>query len=154
MEMPKPTAEHKKLEKLAGIWKGTETMYPSGWDPKGGEAQAVTRSRVALDGFAVIGDYEQTRGGKTTFQGHAVYTWDANAKQVVLHWFDSTGQGVDEFRGGWTGDRLVLQCENAMGFWRMSWDHSKPGVVNSCMETSKDGKAWAKLFDGKYLRED
>ena len=153
MEMPKPTADHKRLEKLTGIWKGTEIMSPSPWDPKGGEAQAVTKYRLALDGFAVIGDYEQTRDGKVTYQGHAVYTWDAHKKQVVLHWFDNSDQGMDEFRGEWTGDRLVLQSKNAMGHWRMTSDYSKPGTASSCMETSKDGQTWTKLFEGKYRRE-
>ena len=153
MEMPKPTADHRKLEKFAGIWKGTETMHPSPWDPKGGEAQGITRARVALDGFAVIGDYEQTRQGKVTYQGHSIYTWDAKAKQVVLHWFDSMGQPVDEFRGAWDGDRIVLQSKNPMGQWRMSYDLSKPGVMTSKMETSADGKAWSAMFDGKYKRE-
>jgi hypothetical protein len=152
--MPKPTADHRRLEKLAGIWRGSETMHPSAWDPQGGEYQAVTRSRVALEGFAVIGDYEQTRGGQVTFSGHAVYTWDVNQKQVVLYWFDSTGQGVDEFRGSWKGDRLVLECRNSMGFWRMSSDLGKPGAMTSFMEMSQDGKSWAKLFDGTYRRED
>ena len=154
MDMPKLSADHKKLEKLAGIWKGTEKMYPSAWDPKGGEAQAITHSRLALGGFAVVGDYEQTRGGTCTYQGHAVYTWDAQAKQVVLHWFDSMGQGADEFRGTWTGDRLVLQSKNHMGHWRMTSDYSKAGTLTSGMEMSQDGKTWVKLFDGTYRRAD
>jgi hypothetical protein len=154
MDMPKLTADHKRLEKLVGIWKGTETMYPSAWDPKGGEGQATTKARLSLNGFAVIGDYEQTRGGTVTYQGHAVYTWDANANQVVLHWFDSMGCGVDEFRGAWKGDTLVLQSKNQMGHWRMTNDYAKAGTMTSTMETSEDGKAWKKLFDGKYSRHD
>ncbi len=153
MEMPKPTADHKRLEKLAGDWRGKEKMYPSPWDPKGGDAQATTRGRVALDGFAVIADYEQSRDEKRTFAGHAVYTWDAQAKEVVLHWFDSSGQGVDQFRGAWKGDQLQLQSQNPMGFWRMSYDLSKSGSMTSRMETSQDGKSWNPLFDGSYQRE-
>jgi hypothetical protein len=154
MDMPKLTADHKRLEKLAGIWKGTETMHPSPWDRKGGQADAITKSRVALGGFAIISDYEQSRGGAVTYQGHGVYTWDAKANQVVLHWFDGMGCAVDEFRGEWKGDRLVLQCKNQMGHFRMTADYSKPGAMTSGMESSQDGKSWSKMFDGTYRRAD
>jgi hypothetical protein len=153
MEMPKPTADHRRLEKVAGIWSGTETMHPSPWDPKGGIAQATTRARVDLDGFVVVSDYEQTRNGQRTYAGHRVYTWDQHAKQVVLHWFDTSGQGVDDFRGTWNSDRLTLESKNPMGRWRMTSDYSKAGVATSRMETSPDGATWSVLFEGSYRRE-
>jgi hypothetical protein len=153
MDMPKPSADHKRLEKLAGIWKGTETMPPSDWDPKGGTADGTTQARVALDGFAVVSDYEQKRGGKRTYAGHGVFTWDAQQQQVVLHWFDSMGQPVDEFRGSWQGDVLLMQCKNAMGHWKMTYDLGKAGTLSSRMETAPDGKTWKPLFHGTYRRE-
>ncbi|HZN39764.1 MAG TPA: DUF1579 family protein [Planctomycetota bacterium] len=154
MEMPKPTADHKKLEKLAGIWQGTETVYPSQWDPKGGKADGTTRSRIALTGFAIISDYEQTRGGQRTYEGHGVYTWDARANQVVLHWYDAMGQGCEEFRGTWKGDVLPLASKTPMGHARITYDLSKPGVMGSLMEMSQDGAKWTKVFDGSYKRKD
>jgi hypothetical protein len=154
MDMPKPTQDHKRLEKLAGLWRGTEKMYPSQWDPKGGEAQATTSTRVVCAGFAVVCDYEQTRGGQRTFEGHGVYTWDPKKSQVVMHWFDSMGQGVDEFRGTWQGDKLTMTNQGPMGHMRISYTTAKPGVMTSMMETSQDGKAWSKLFEGTYRRED
>jgi hypothetical protein len=153
MEMPKPTAEHERLAKLAGTWKGEETMHPSQWEPEGGVAQAVTKSRVALDGFAVVSDYEQSRHGQRSFAGHGVYTWDAEKGEVVLHWFDSMGTGVDVFRGKWDGERLQMLCRNAMGHWRFSYDCSAEGKLTSRMEMSPDGKSWKAMFDGKYRRE-
>jgi hypothetical protein len=152
MGMPKPGDDHKRLEKLAVTWQGTETMYPSQWDPNGGEAQGTTRGRSALGGFAVVVDYEQTRDGKSTFEGHGVYTWDDKAKEVVLHWFDSMGQGREEFRGSWDGDgeRLTLTSRNPMGHTRMLYDFSERGALSSSMEMSQDGQSWSKLFDGRY----
>lgn len=152
MDMPKPGAAHEKLEKLAGPWSGTETMYPSPWDPKGGEAQGVTRGRVALGGFAVVTDYEQRRDGKVTFEGHGVYVWDGEAKEVVLHWFDSMSGGREEFRGSWDGDRIALTSKNAMGFARMSYDFTEPGKLSSAMDMSEDGQSWSRLFDGSYTK--
>jgi hypothetical protein len=153
MDTPKPTADHKRLEKLAGIWKGTEVMPPSQWNPKGSEGQAITTSRVTIGGFAVVGDYVQRSGGQITYEGHAVYTWDSQTNQVVLHWFDSTGMGVDVFRGAWNGDKLELQSQNVMGHWRMTSDLSKPGEMTSRMEMSSDGKTWKPMMDGSYRRE-
>jgi hypothetical protein len=49
------------MEKLAGNWEGEEKMPPSRWDPKGGAAIGRRKSRPALNGFALISDYEQDR---------------------------------------------------------------------------------------------
>lgn len=152
MDMPSPSEEHKQLEQLSGLWNGTETMHPSPWSPTPSAAEGTMRARVALGGFALIADYEQSCGGKATFSGHGVYTWDGHAKQVVLHWFDCMGQGAEEFRGSWQGSRLQLDSKNPMGFSRLTYDCSKPGALTSRMEMSQDGKSWAPLFDASYKR--
>ena len=59
--MPEPSASHRKLEKIAGRWEGEEKMYASPWDAKGGSAIGRINSRLALNGFALINDYEQGR---------------------------------------------------------------------------------------------
>ena len=84
MEMPKASDGHRKLEKIAGRWEGEETMYPSPWDPKGGKAIGRINSRVALNGFALINDYEQERDGAITFTGHGVFTYDPKADVYSL----------------------------------------------------------------------
>ncbi len=58
-EMPKPTAHHQKLTKLAGQWTGVEKMFPSDWDPKGGTATGRQSARVSLDGFPLLLHYDQ-----------------------------------------------------------------------------------------------
>jgi hypothetical protein len=153
MEMPKPTDAHRKMERLAGEWIGEETMYPSPWDPKGGVASARSQSRVALDGFALVADYEQQRDGVVTFQGHGVYTYDAKERCYLLHWFDSIGGPAEVFRGQFDGDVLTLTSRNPQGFARMTWDLSGKGRMKSRMEMSQDGKSWAALFDGVYTRK-
>ena len=152
MEMPKPTAGHKKIEILAGSWKGEERMHPSEWDPKGGVAKAKIDSRIGLDGFYVIGDYEQSRDGKVTFRGHSITGYQADSGEVVMHWFDSMGMGVDVFRGKFAGDVLTLQAENPMGKHRLTYDFKEKGTIRSKMEMSKDGKTWKAMFDGVYHR--
>ena len=90
-EMPKPTEKHAKLQSLAGTWVGEETMYPSPWDPKGGPALGRTESRLDLDGFYLLSDYTQERGGRTSYKGHGVFGYDPGSGSYTMHWFDSMG---------------------------------------------------------------
>jgi uncharacterized protein YodC (DUF2158 family) len=108
MEMPKPTEHHRKLQRLVGQWRGEETMHPSQWDPSGGTATGRTLGRLALDGFAVISDYEQERGGVVTFKGHGVMTFDQIDGLYVLHWFDCMGTRPEVFKGVFEGEVLSL----------------------------------------------
>ena len=150
MEMPQPGEHHARLQVLATTWKGTETMHPSPWDPAGSVSEGVTRGRSALRGLAVVVDYEQIREGQVTFEGHGVYTWDAAAEEVVLHWFGSMGMGREEFRGKWDGDRLALQNQGPMGHMRLTYDFSRAGELASGMQMSPDGESWSSLMDGRY----
>ena len=138
MEMPKASDGHRKLEKIAGRWEGEETMYPSPWDPKGGKAIGRINSRVALNGFAVINNYEQERDGAITFTGHGVFTYDPKADVYSLSWFDC--MGVLRMAHGGPGMHV-----------RLAYDLSEPGSLLMSMEMSPDGTAWNRLFDG-YLK--
>lgn len=153
MEMPKPGPSHKQLEAFAGMWKGEEKMYPSEWDPQGGTYGALMNSRVACDGFYVVGEYEQSRGAVVTFRGHSVIGIDPGTQEVVMHWFDSMGTGVNEFRGKFEGQALTMLAKNPMGQHRMTYDLREKGTMRSKMETSKDGKSWKAMFDGVYQKK-
>lgn len=152
MSMPTPSAGHRRLETLVGRWEGTETMYPSQWDPKGGRAVGRTTSRLALNGMALISDYEQERDGAITFSGHGVYTYDPKADRYSLTWFDSMGSPPEVFVGGFTGDVLALSHGGPPMHVRLTWDLSRSGQMASRMEMSDDGVTWMTLFDGEYRR--
>jgi len=155
MDMPKPAAEHQALERLTGTWRGTETMHPSEWNPKGSTAEGVTTSRRALGGFGVVTDYTQSIDGRVTFSGHGVYTIDQKTRDVVLYWFDSLGMGCEEFRGGWQGDALVLESRSPMmGRMRLRYELKPDGTLGSSMARSDDGVSWTRMFDGVYRRHD
>ncbi|OGF11788.1 MAG: hypothetical protein A2W00_14985 [Candidatus Eisenbacteria bacterium RBG_16_71_46] len=154
MDMPKPTAAHRKLERIVGHWRGEERMHPSPWSPQGGTATGHSRGRLALDGFAVIVDYEQESGGHVTFRGHGVYTYDAQDGCYVLHWFDSMGSRPEVFRGGFEGDVLMVSRSGPEGHFRLSWQYSGTDRMTTVMETSPDGSAWSRLMDGAYAREE
>ncbi|HKB16916.1 MAG TPA: DUF1579 family protein [Planctomycetota bacterium] len=151
--MPKPGAGHKRLESLAGNWTGEEKMHPSPFEPKGSTATATLANRVACDGFWVVGDYEQRRGATVTFRGHAVFGFEPQTDQVLLHWFDPMGMGADVFRGKFEGKGMTLTCKNAMGTHRLSYDLSEAGTLRSRMETSQDGKTWTPMLEGVYHKK-
>ncbi len=154
MDMPRPTEQHDRLKRLVGTWIGTETMYPSPWDPNGGVSDARIENRAALDGFNVVQDYEQSRDGKVTFRGHGVMGFNAHADQYYMHWFDSMGTPPNEFVGAWEGDELELTNENPMGKSRTVFDLSGPENAYAFkMEFCPHGGEWAPLMSGTYRKQ-
>ena len=154
MEMPRLTEAHRRLDTLVGRWRGEERMLPSPWDPKGGTAVGRVRNVSALDGFAVVQDYEQERAGAVTFRGHGVFRWDAAASECVMHWFDSLGLAPNEFRGVFEGDVLTLVSRGAQGLTRALFDFGERGRYSYRMDVSGDGTQWMPMMTGVYARED
>jgi len=152
MEMPSPSPGHARLAALAGSWQGEERMHPSQWDPKGGTALGRTESRVKLNGFALVSDYEQERDGVITFSGHGVFTFDPKAEAYALHWFDCLGSPPEIFAGSFEGDVLTLAHGGPSMHVRMTYDLTDPRSLVSKMEMSPDGSAWNTVFDGRYER--
>jgi hypothetical protein len=152
MDMPKPDADHAKLEALAGRWQGEENMHPSPWDPDGGKAIGRTTSRLALGGFALISDYEQERDGVTTFLGHGVMTFDPKEALYTLHWFDSMGSPPEVFKGRFEGGVLTMAHGGPGMHVRLTRDLRDPHELVTTMQMSRDGNDWNTLFDARYKR--
>ena len=122
MDMPKLLDEHRRLKALAGTWAGEETIHPSPWDPKGGPASSRFQARVDLDGFFVVADYVQERGGRAVYRGHGVFGYDPDQKCYTMHWFDSRGCGAPEpVRGTWKGNRLDFEHSHPRGHTRYTY---------------------------------
>jgi hypothetical protein len=154
MEMPKPTDEHRKLiSALAGHWTGTETMHPSPWDPQGGTATATIDARAACDGFCVVTDYVQRRGGKVSYVGHGVTGYDAQHRRYLQHWSDSAGGMPPEAKPGiWEGDTLTFHGAGPTGRTRYVYKFVSPGVQEYRIEVSPDGSNWHLFIEGRYVR--
>jgi hypothetical protein len=151
MEMPKPGDAHKKLSDLVGEWHGAETLHPSPWDV-GGAATGRTVNRWILDGFAIHQEYEQVRDGKVTFRGHGVIWYDASRGDYVMHWWDSMGGTVNEYRGRLEGNRLELSAPMPQGgVSRTSWLLA-PDAHDFLMEISPDGSDWQPAMAGRYTK--
>lgn len=153
MEMPKPGDPHKKLSALVGEWSGGETLHPSPWDPAGGTASAHVRNRWIVDGFAVVQEYEQRRGGEVTFRGHGVFWFDPAREEYVMHWWDSMGGTGGEYRGRFDGDTLTLGAPMPQGGQsRTSWRLTDPDAHVFLMEVSPDGETWHPAMEGQYRK--
>jgi hypothetical protein len=152
MEMPKPSDAHRKLEKLVGQWVGQETVHPSPFDPEGGPAEGRVNNRTALDGFVVVQDYTQQRGGKISFQGHGIFRYDADSSTYVMHWFDSFGAAPSEFRGDFEGDSLTLTSSEPHGLSRATFVFPSPDTYEFKMEVSPDSENWYPFLEGTYAK--
>jgi len=155
MEMPRVTDAHRKLEKLVGNWLGDEKISPSPFDPNGGPAVGHVQNRLALDGFAVIQDYEQQRDGKTSFRGHGVFCYDFRQQKYHMYWFDSMGMGPNDYCGTFEGDVLTLNytSQAGMGHGRAIFDLRENGMYKFRLEVSPDAKTWHTFLEGKYTRK-
>jgi len=154
MEMPKLLDEHRKLKTLAGNWVGEEKIHPSPWDPRGGHATSRFQARVDLDGFFVVADYVQERGGQAVYRGHGVFGYDQGQKSYTMHWFDSMGGGAPApVLGKWEGNRLRFEGSHPMGHSRYTYVFEGGDLYGFTIEGSQDGATWAPFIEGKYTRK-
>ena len=140
---------HHALHRLAGEWRGRETISPSPWDPAGAVAEAVVRNRVALDGLVVIQEYDQSRGGTLVFQGHGVSGVEGTG--VTLRWWDNWSAAQREFRGVVDGESIILVSPDPKGQARATWrlgDHA----YDYALEVSPDGVEWSPYLTARYAR--
>ena len=151
MQMPKPGAPHQQLAKLAGNWVGEEKMMPSPWEPKGCTATGRVKNAVAIDGFVVIQDYEQSRDGKVAFRGHGIFSWNDAKKCNELVWTDSMGGTLQVFAGNWKGDVLEMSNEGPQGNTRCSFDVNG-SAYKFLISASQNNKNWQPMMEGKYTK--
>jgi hypothetical protein len=154
MDMPKPSDNHKKMQALAGTWRGEEQIHPSPWDPKGGSAVGKIVSRMDLDGFFLISDYLEERDGAVHYKGHGVYGWDPKESCFTMYWFDSMGGAAPAgpAKGTWEGNVLTFRMQNPMGHSKYVYTFDGDGRYRFGIEQSQDGKQWATFMEGRYTR--
>lgn len=153
-EMPKPTPEHARLAAMAGSWTSVETIHPGPWDPVGGTRTGRCEARVAMGGFFVVSDYEQTKDGRVSYRGHGVYGYDVKSKRWSMHWFDDMG-GIPAqvVWGTWDGDTLVYEMSGPNGHHRYTYRLVRDGEYVFSILTSQDGKAWTTFMEGRFTRK-
>jgi len=152
--MPRPNENHEKLHRFAGSWVGEEILEPSPWGP-GGPAVGRLEGEVILEGFFVVSDYVEEKGGQVTFRGHGIFGWDDKANNVTWYWFDSMGGTPPApSRGTWDGETLVLRSNAPQGEGRYTYRFEGKDRYVFRIENSTDGgKTWKKLMEGTYRRK-
>jgi hypothetical protein len=105
-----------------------------------------------VEGFALVQDYAQERGGTVTFRGHGILRWDAAAAEYAFLWIDSFGLPPSEYRGRFDGDTLAMSVQGPMGHARARWTFIGGDRYDYHMEVSPDGTHWAPFLEGTYRR--
>lgn len=154
MQMPTVGPEIARLTELfAGTWKGEEKLYPSDWDPDGGPAFGTWTVTPSLDGFALIVDYAEERGGAVVYRGHGVHGWDADGDCFLTYWFDNIGiLPRAPSRARLDGNCYSYQDASPTGLNRMtySWEGDR---FEFRIDISKDdGATWSPMHEGRYTR--
>jgi len=154
MQVPTPTAEHRRLERLAGTWSGEETLFPSPWMPEERRAKGRLRARMEVGGLFLVTDYQEAQGGEVTFRGHGVYGWDPELRAYTMHWFDSMGGGGPQgpARGTWHEDTLTFERQGPEGWARYVYVLEAPNRLTFRIESSQDGSHWSTFLEGRYRR--
>ena len=150
-EMPRPGPQHEILARFVGSWVSEERLLPSPWSPEEQQRTGAITSRM-LNGFFLIGDYEQRDGDEVTFRGHGVYSWDPAAEEFVMHWFDSMGGAGGLARGTFADDVLTYRNTSPMGHHRYRYTFQPDGSYRFEMAMSEDGETWNTLMDAVYRR--
>jgi hypothetical protein len=151
---PVPTDEHRRLAAFAGEWHGEETVYASRW-VDGGDAEAQVSARMDLNGFYLIQDTRQTRGGKESFATHAVFTYDREDRLYKLFWHDSLGYfAPSPASGGWSGNSLVLVRGSLRGNARHVYEVIDDNSYAMKIQYSPDAEGWSDVLTGVYRRID
>ncbi len=128
-------------------------MHPSPWDAKGSVVQGVVRNTRALDGFAVLQDYEQSREGVENMRAHGIFRYDSTRSLYELHWIDSMGGAPSRFEGTLVNGLLHLELHTDHMHMRASWNLSVRDAITYSADISMDGVQWMPFMEGSYRRD-
>jgi uncharacterized protein DUF1579 len=150
--MPQPTEHHRKLAALEGTWTGVEKLYPSPWGP-GGPAKGRTSSRLSIEGFFLVQDYEEEQDGRVVFRGHGVMGYDPQEQSYLWYWFDSMGSAPPKpSRGKWEGDTLTFLSESPGQRSRYTYRFESADQYSFKIEGARGGSDWMPFMEASYSR--
>lgn len=150
-DLPQPGPAHERLLRFVGRWSGTEHMAPTQWGP-GGTATGRTLCRRALDGLALIQEYEQEKDGQIVFRGHGIMLIEPDTQDVLWWWFDSMGMPPIPARGHWNDDVLVFENTTPMGDARYTYDFAGDGYRFTIENRFPGQTDFVEFMHGDYTR--
>ena len=150
--MSQPGTEQERLPRILGNRPRNETWHPPPWNPPAGSAEGRRKSRLALQGFAVIAKYQQLRSGNLTFAEHGVFARSgARDRYLDARWESLRSRpqrGCRRFRG-----RLGhIDVFGTQTHHRAGMDLSKPGEDGFGMRETSDRTASQAFLEGSYTR--
>jgi len=150
MEKPCPGEEHQRLTALVGQWRGEELWNPSPIHPKGSKTIGKVSAHMALDGFALIQDYQHIKDNEVIFRGHSIVRWDKELALYFLYHFDSHGGEAHIYKGQFENGVLNLVGKGASGLARTVLE---PGAncYHYRYDVTPDGEQWFPLMSCRYV---
>jgi hypothetical protein len=153
--MPKPAAEHKKLDMLAGSWVIEGDVKPNPMGP-GGKITENENCVWMEGGFFLVChvDFKSTNSGAGT--GLSVIGYSTGEKAYTYREFNSWGEFEDS-RGSLDGDTWTWTSDekmgSSMGKGRFTMKFTSSSSYTFTYETSPDGAKWTAVVDGKAAKQ-
>jgi hypothetical protein len=135
--------EHRQFDFWIGEWEVTT--------PDGAPAGRNRIERI-LGGCALRESWTGAKGGS----GNSYNAYDRQNGKWHQTWVDNGGL-VLRLDGAFAGGKMVLSGETRDSSGtpvenRITWQETAPGAVRQLWETSRDGRTWSVVFDGRYRK--
>ena len=153
MEMPKPGAEHKKLDMFAGSWTLDGDTKASSMGPAGKVTESE-RCEWMEGGFYLVchTDFKTTMGDGA---GISVMGYSTDDKSYTYREFNSWGEFTDS-KGSVDGNTWTWTSDEKMGATtmkgRFTMKVTSPTSYDFAFEMSPDGAKWSPVMDGKATK--
>ncbi|HEY4242577.1 MAG TPA: hypothetical protein VGM88_22315 [Kofleriaceae bacterium] len=140
----------RELEKLEGVWTGTESV------DGGGSARYQATGRwefhTVFDGRFLLCDYIQTAADRPTSVGHGVFRKDDRTNALTVSWFRDPGPTTTQQGDGVAeGDKLIF-VENLADVATRTTYSVALNRLTVITERSVNKGEWVPVFEGSYRR--
>ena len=153
-QMPKPGAEHKKLDYFAGTWSSDGELKPSPYGP-GGKFSGTDHNEWMEGGFFLVSHSEGT-GPMGNDKGLAVWGYNSEDKVYTYHAFNNFGEAIAA-KGTVDGDTWTWTNEEKMGGklvkGRYTIKQLSPTSYTFKLELAPEGADWATMMQGKATKK-
>lgn len=140
---------HGELNKLEGVWLGTETVTAGG---KPFEATARLVFQTVFDGRFLLCDYVQTVPDRPATVAHGVFRKDSTSGALAVTWFRSPAATLTQQADAVVeGDKLVF-VETIDGRTTRTTYSAVLDKLSIRTELAQSDGEWKPLLEGTYRR--
>ena len=154
MEMPKPGADHKKLDMFVGAWTLDGDMKAGPMGP-GGKMTENEKCEWMEGGYFVV-CHTQFTSAMGNGSGISVMGYSNDDKAYTYREFNSWGE-FDDSKGAVDGDTWTWTSDEKVagmtGKGRFTMKILSPTSYNFSFEMSQDGTKWMTVMDGKATKK-